>query len=154
MLYFVYGTLKRGFPNHRILYKENFIAHTTTEGILYENGIPYFVPDEKYVGLFGLKDFKEDVDQVLTQKRKAPAIEFQNRVYGETYEVYHEDTWSELDRLEGYRGHDVHGLYDRFLYSVLIDGKFEWAWTYGLRNGKEKMIDAVPVKSGIYTKVY
>ena len=39
MLYFVYGTLKRGFPNHRILYKENFIAHATTEGILYENGI-------------------------------------------------------------------------------------------------------------------
>ena len=71
---FVYGTLKRGFGNNRLLSGSKFVGEARTEGkfALYESGIPFVIEDEQV-----------------------------SQVSGEVYEV-DEKTLSRLDRLEGH----------------------------------------------------
>jgi len=48
-LLFVYGTLKRGFGNHDLLYRARFIGNAVTKHkyALYESGIPFVYPFEE-----------------------------------------------------------------------------------------------------------
>ena len=168
MLYFVYGTLKKGFPNHKILENETFLGNGVTEGRIYEShltGIPFFVPyNVKNIGKFGKFDFKKDIEQVFTQKRKAPEIATVQSwlAYGEIYDVYHQDTWRNLDILEDYSEDKECNLYERVLYPVFYEGKHEWAWIYALfhydedRNPTDSFAPGMMaklVKSGRYTNM-
>ena len=71
---FVYGTLKRGFSNNRLLSGSKLLGKARTEGkfALYESGIPFVIEHEKV-----------------------------SQIAGEIYEV-DKKTLSSLDRLEGH----------------------------------------------------
>ena len=71
---FVYGTLKRGFSNNRLLSGSKFLGEARTEGkfALYESGIPFVIEIERV-----------------------------SQISGEVYEV-DERTLALLDRLEGH----------------------------------------------------
>ena len=71
---FVYGTLKRGFSNNRLISGSKFVGEARTEGkfALYESGIPFVIEDEQV-----------------------------SQISGEVYEV-DEKTLAQLDRLEGH----------------------------------------------------
>ena len=71
---FVYGTLKRGFVNNRLLCGSKFLGKARTEGkfALYEAGISFVIEDEQV-----------------------------SKISGEVYEV-DERTLARLDRLEGH----------------------------------------------------
>ena len=71
---FVYGTLKRGFGNNRLLSGSKFLGEARTEDkfALYESGIPFVIEDEQV-----------------------------SQISGEVYEV-DERTLARLDRLEGH----------------------------------------------------
>ncbi len=73
---FVYGTLKRGFGNHRFIAQARFLgrAITSKDYALYVSGIPYVVRDEPV-----------------------------SCIHGEVYAV-DQSTLNTLDRLEGHPG--------------------------------------------------
>lgn len=73
---FVYGTLKKGYGNHRLLEKSKFLgtAYTHSEFSLYNGGFPYATDGGK------------------------------NEIKGELYEV-DDNTLQNLDWLEGYPSH-------------------------------------------------
>lgn len=76
---FVYGTLKQGFGNHRVLGNSKFLAAgrtVETSFVMYNGGFP-FVSD------------------------KIVSTDHQGSVVGELYEVGDEQTMANLDRLEG-----------------------------------------------------
>lgn len=74
-LLFVYGTLKRGYGNNRLLTNSEFVgeAVTTEKHALYRNGIPY----------------------LKTQERVS-------KVYGEVYRVKEGPELNRIDSLEGH----------------------------------------------------
>ena len=73
-LVFVYGTLKRGFSNNRLISGSKFVGEARTEGkfALYESGIPFVIEDEQV-----------------------------SQISGEVYEI-DEKTLAQLDRLGGH----------------------------------------------------
>jgi gamma-glutamylaminecyclotransferase len=75
---FVYGTLKKGYGNHRLLKDSTFLGNALTfeKFTLYDGGFPY-------LGRYGA-----------------------SQIIGEVYEV-DDDTLSDLDRLEGV-GHNFY----------------------------------------------
>lgn len=101
-LVFVYGTLKRGHSNARLLKESRFLRHDMIPGRLYfigHNSFPYAIP-------------------ALTSKI-CPDFP---RIRGEVYEV-DEDVLDRLDRLEGVPDH-----YERI--SVKTDsGLSVWIYT-------------------------
>jgi gamma-glutamylcyclotransferase (GGCT)/AIG2-like uncharacterized protein YtfP len=98
---FVYGTLKQGRGNHRILETSKLInsAETVKEFTMYSLGMfPAVVPDNK----------------------------LPTKIKGEVYEVTDPEVARRLDRLEGYPS-----FYDRQEVSVLDeDGNEHTAWMY------------------------
>lgn len=93
-LFFVYGTLKRGHGNHRILKTCEFLgpAVTVDRFVLTDVGFPYMYPENLVIG----------------------ALAFP--VLGEVYRVTAYGIRSQLDSLEGYPGH-----YDRRKIDVILD---------------------------------
>lgn len=76
-LVFVYGTLKAGRGNHRLLRHTEFVGEGTTISNFYMvgSGVPYLIPGGEH------------------------------RVLGEVYTLPDEDTLEALDRLEGHPHH-------------------------------------------------
>lgn len=99
MFVFVYGTLKEGYHNHRLLVNNRLVGRAELRGY----GV-YNLPH----GMF-------------------PAVEkgtIENKVIGEVYEISPTDL-VKLDRLEGYYEEGgKHNLYNREeVYVRLLDGK-------------------------------
>ena len=80
MKVFVYGTLRKGFGNHSLLYNANFVGKATIKAAMYSMG---------YVPYVSLQTYEEN-----------------DLVHGEVYEI-DKDTLKRLDRLEGYREDNV-----------------------------------------------
>ena len=104
MKVFVYGTLKRGLYNHRLLTQAKYLG----EGVLHDYGV-FNMP----VGYPGIKEAKG------------------KHVIGEVYEVT-DNELRMLDRLEGYSGEgNKFNLYDRELVVVNVEGNIkEEAYVY------------------------
>lgn len=135
MIYFVYGTLKSGFGNNRILGNSKFLGNSMTEGLLYESGIPFFVPNQSKIITYGSLDYSESKKQY--DKYKDDEFDFvaNQVVHGELYEVKDEHVWLSLDVLESYYSEDVEkNLYFRCLYPVMMDRRWKPAWVYGVKN--------------------
>jgi gamma-glutamylaminecyclotransferase len=94
---FVYGTLKKGFGNNRLLTTSEFVGHATTVGnfLMLDGGFPVVL---------------EAADDGSTSNRQ---------VRGEVYEVDCA-TLKRLDRLES-KG----TMYDREIVHVRVDGRAE-----------------------------
>lgn len=90
----VYGTLKKGFGNHRLLETSKFLGTTSVPGTMYSLG-----------GFPGVR-----LDRLGQTSIKC--------------EVYEVDgaTLVNLDRLEGYRGPGLNNFYDRRNIAFSLDG--------------------------------
>jgi len=132
MLYFTYGTLKKGCINHELIKNCHFISGAVTDGYIYENNIPFFVPGQKeFICGYGTSDYKTDIDNYIKCSKKINNFKPERSVYGEVYEIYDYNTWASLDYLEGFSNTDS-DLYKRFIYPVWINNKLDHAWIYGL----------------------
>lgn len=101
---FVYGTLKQGFGNHRLLANSKFIGRCTVPGVMLHMGrIPAMVHVYK--------------DNTLSEKDTLC------RVAGEVYEVSW-DTLQRLDQLEG-----VPHLYNRQQIKTELGTCWVYIWT-------------------------
>ncbi len=101
ILVFVYGTLKKGYGNHRLLTTSKFVSKATTADkyLFQDNGsFPYVI------------------DNSLQQSQVRE--ELKHNVIGELYEVT-EEVLSSLDSLEGYRKNSSYSLYDRQVVTVV-----------------------------------
>ncbi|GMT33655.1 hypothetical protein PFISCL1PPCAC_24952 [Pristionchus fissidentatus] len=120
-LVFVYGTLKRGEPNHRFLEASKGIA--------------------RYVGTAVLR---EAYPLVIASKYNIPFLLNKSgeghRIRGEVYDVDGK-TMESLDELEGYPD-----LYTREEKEVeMADRSVALAWVYILRNHDEKLLATATV---------
>lgn len=81
MFLFVYGTLKKGFGNNRILQSSEFVSEAVTRDpfVLFRSGFPVMMrePNDAIVDRYWLP------------------------VQGEVYSVRHPEVWARLDNLEG-----------------------------------------------------
>ncbi|MDQ7823347.1 MAG: gamma-glutamylcyclotransferase family protein [Candidatus Eremiobacteraeota bacterium] len=122
---FVYGTLMRGFGNHRH-YKESlgrFVGYGSVKGVLYH------FPREGYPGL-------------LEESGDSP-------VRGEVYELEGADSLRVLDRLEGYDEKGSCNLYEREKRPVSLDGSGTLeCWVYFFSDREYAMSCGEPVASG------
>lgn len=93
----VYGTLKKGFSNHRLLQTSKFLGKALTKNKykMTRSGIPFV---------------NEDIPET--------------QITGEVYEVDPENMPS-LDRLEGYRGNRENSFYYRKAIPVILENKEE-----------------------------
>jgi gamma-glutamylaminecyclotransferase len=110
-LVFVYGTLKRGLGNHRVMQGAGgeFVTAARTEDSfpLVVDGLPYLL-DMPGCG---------------------------HRVEGEVYRVSSDEGWARLDRLEGHPN-----FYRRRVITVLgEDGTRHEAWAYFVVRGVERL---------------
>lgn len=101
MKVFVYGTLKRGYGNNRLLTEQTFVGEAFTGGFfdMINSGFPVLIPnDDGHV------------------------------VKGEVFEIDTniEDTLAQLDALEGYRGEGKNNMYDRKEIRVKLAGTDDW----------------------------
>lgn len=110
---FVYGTLRRGYGNHRLLENSEFLGNAITKEKyeLTANGIPFVNPDKPT-----------------------------SNIVGEVYEVDNE-TLKSLDRLEGYDAKLDDGWYMRREISVMIEDKEEKASIYFNSHSKGVLIE-------------
>lgn len=103
----VYGTLKRGYGNHRLLETSKFLGTDRIEGFdmynLYSGGFP---------GILHSKSVRS----------------VENTIFIEVFEV-DEDTFMRLDCLEGYdEDEPTEGLYDR--EQVMTQYGLAWIYTF------------------------
>jgi gamma-glutamylaminecyclotransferase len=110
-LFFVYGTLKRGFSNHWLLRENDATliaadACTVEDYHLYVTGLPFVVD--------------------RNEESPRPAVGG-HRIQGEVWQANDERTIEALDRLEGHPG-----FYERRLVNVEIsdEGERVEAWLY------------------------
>ena len=152
MLYFIYGTLKKGCINHELIKNCKFVQTAITDGYIYENNIPFFVPGQKeYICEYGTTNYQEDVRRYTHCSRKLNNFKPEHSVYGEVYEIYDYHTWGSLDYLEGFSDTDS-DLYKRFLYPVLINNRLDHAWIFGLLDFNTKDYDFLELNNwGRYT---
>lgn len=85
----VYGSLRKGFGNHRVLGDSEFVVQTTLEG------------DYRMISLGGFPGVME------TKAKKSTSIVV------EVYRVTDDYTAKSLDMLEGFRGKGCDNFYDR-----------------------------------------
>lgn len=128
-LVFVYGTLKSGYGNNRLLKTSNLVGEAVTQEdfLLTDTGFPYLIPQDALTGS----------EKPVT----AP-------VRGELWEVTSEEVMSSLDSLEGvaydhYRHHEVvvntdNGQFTALAYACynegaqslhkcpLVEGEYVW----------------------------
>ena len=107
---FVYGSLKKGWVNNRLLMSSTLLqsnAVTKDKYGLLNVGFPYMIPEHR---------FPEDMQE-----------EYCKQVQGELYQMKNENTLRALDFLEGEGSH-----YDRRL--ILLEDNTE-CWTYLLLQG-------------------
>lgn|SRR5574343_1090304 len=95
MLVFVYGSLKSGFHNHRLLKDSKFVGHAVTK--------------EKYT-MYSYGSFPSVTEEP------------EYNIHGEIYEITPE-TLKSLDRLEGYNPESSHNFYERKTIDVLINNE-------------------------------
>lgn len=110
---FVYGTLKKGFPNHERIFKgyEIKITEAWAYGELYDLGW--------YPAL----------------------IQGNNKVYGELLEFDDPEIFMKIDMLEGYSGKESSfNFYERRKIQVFSDKEEFTTWAYFLN--KSKIIDS------------
>jgi gamma-glutamylcyclotransferase (GGCT)/AIG2-like uncharacterized protein YtfP len=121
---FVYGTLRRGYPNtHRLLGASRFVAAGTIRGTLYDLG--------KYPG-------------VVKTGRRDPRVE------GELVELIGTDVDRRFHDLDRYEGREFRR--SRVLVR-LSNGRHRWAWTYMLsgrppKAAREILTGRYPVRRG------
>ncbi|TMW41181.1 hypothetical protein DOY81_013738 [Sarcophaga bullata] len=126
---FVYGTLKRGEPNHHWLTRsENGYAHFVGEGTTVEKfplvvGTRYNIP-------------------FLLDKRGCG-----HQIKGEIYEV-DKTMFANLDVLEDYPVY-----YDREIQSIAINNEIVPCWLYLIRKFPEKLLEKEHLSSYHNTKV-
>ena len=152
MLYFIYGTLKQGCINHELIKNCEFINKAVTDGYIYENNIPFFVPGQKeFICEYGTLDYQEDVYRYTYCSKKINNFKPERSVYGEVYYINDYNVWASLDYLEGFRNCDD-DFYKRFLYPVWINNKLDHAWIYGLLDFNTKDYDFLELnRLGRYT---
>lgn len=127
---FVYGTLKRGFGNHRLLEDQEFIgeAKTWNKYIMLRHGIPYVYEEGKaYVGEVGYP----------VQLIEGSMIE------GEFYKV-DDEALARIDRLEGHPR-----WYCRKQINIRVDIGNDYpmttkAWIYFMKKEREKTFKGYP----------
>lgn len=103
----VYGTLKRGYWNNRLLANATFLGESVTKGkyVLYDCGFPMAV--------------------VPPEETEHPALP----IIGEVFEV-DDITLRDCDRLEGHPT-----FYRRTLVPILLEGVSDEVWMYELVSG-------------------
>jgi gamma-glutamylcyclotransferase (GGCT)/AIG2-like uncharacterized protein YtfP len=110
---FVYGTLRHGESNHRLLEKADLIAeHCWTNGKMYDTGNGY-----------------PAIKQSTTDK-----------VYGELYAV-NQGELNRLDILEGYVAGRNDNLYDRVIQTIYTDVEVMEAFVYVFCN--ERILESL-----------
>lgn len=102
MLVFVYGSLKSGFHNHRLLKNSKFVGQAVTK--------------EKYT-MYSCGSFPSVTEE--------PSY----NISGEVYEI-NEQTLKSLDYLEGYEEGRKNNFYERKLTEVLVNNKSEVCFIY------------------------
>ena len=139
---FVYGTLKRGFPNHDRFCRDFLdLREGQVRGRLYEGpGYPFLeIPDEDVLAV----GTSRPSDDVVTQERLGEQLQrfpeadpastetgAWGLVHGELiYLDFPERRLPAIDGLEGFRPGNP-SLYLRVLVPVAVDGACEIAWTY------------------------
>lgn len=114
---FVYGTLKRGHGNHRVMQMAGGelvgTAMTVERFPLVVEGLPYLL-DRSGSG---------------------------HRVIGEIYRVPDSEGWYQLDRLEGHPR-----FYRRRAIACEVDGVFMSAWAYFLQGDYNRFAHLTPVR--------
>jgi len=133
---FVYGTLKRGFHNHRLCAHASAIQPAWTWGRLYhlEAGYPALEVPDHLVLAHGSDRPRHDA----RLQGKAPPFPVGkpegdwDRVSGELVTMANpEADLPPIDRLEGFQANGRHNLYDRVLVPVWTkDETVRPVWTY------------------------
>ena len=135
---FVYGTLKRGFHNHRLCAQATAIQPAWTWGRLWHlrAGFPALEVPDRLILAHGSDQPRRDAGiQVTTPPFPVgkPAGDW-DWVRGELVTLADPDAdLPPIDRLEGFRATGARNLYDRVLVTVWVnDGGLEpvTAWTY------------------------
>ena len=151
---FVYGTLKRGFHNHRLVAQATAIQPAWTWGRLWHlhAGFPALEVPDGLILAFGSAQPRRDAGiQVMTPPVRVskPAGDW-DWVSGELVTLADPDVdLPPIDRLEGFRSTAARNLYDRVLVTVWVnDGGLEpvTAWTYDGRqlSGRQARYTAWP----------
>ncbi|WP_298851182.1 flavoprotein [uncultured Ruegeria sp.] len=140
-LYFTYGSLKQGFPNHDA---HNTVLNDFVGTARTRQPMPLIVPKEPFC----------DNPNCKFLHRMATLVDQQGmgkQVSGEVYRVT-ESGLHELDRLEGYHGPgSPENVYIRKKINVVVDGVMKPAYAYviadpakylqGLRDGTSEMVN-------------
>ena|GEM_PF-734414 len=159
---FVYGTLKRGGANHSLLNDAEFAGTGAAWGRLYDLGsFPALElsPIVKYAD--GSPDFAVDVArQVKTNtiplgEALANPAGTWNRILGEVFLVFDQETLTRLDWLEGF--HNRHDdLYTRTLVPMFTDTGPKPVWVYHMREPPKrhgKCMAPYPDAGGVFWPV-
>lgn len=131
---FVYGTLKRGSPNHdRFCESALKTEEARACGDLYDLpfGFPALVVSEKSIYAVGTTDYASDAAKQHRLNGSGLSPESEGpRVYGEIFTFDNpEKRLPALDRLEGFDPM-VSSFYRRVLFPVESSGSFTLAWAY------------------------
>lgn len=136
---FVYGTLKRGFPNHRFCLQATSILSATVVGRLYllPAGYPALEIPGEDIFAHGTTDLLADA---MAQARLAASLErrAESRHPKGDWDLVHGElvtlpdpvrTLPPIDRLEGFHPGQL-SYYQRVLVPAWAGGQFHCAWTY------------------------
>tara|TARA_Y100000593_G_scaffold34043_1_gene66841 strand:+ start:4077 stop:5348 length:1272 start_codon:yes stop_codon:yes gene_type:complete len=157
---FVYGTLKQGHGNHRLVKGAKSIQPAIMSGRLYSNGLPYVHVDICNEWIEGSRSVSEDyAEQEILQadidkghSLTDPWSE-EDIVIGELCTFKNWDQITALDSLEGFRPNNPSSLYRRILTSCVIDDKNEKevsCWVYVVDEKERGLTKADRVESGEY----
>ena len=125
MLIFVYGSLKKGFYNHRLISNFNKIGEGTVKGTMYDLGsFPALcLEPDKYL------------------------------IKGEIYDVNTVEGLMALDRLEGYNPNNANSFYDRVKVNCQMDdGTTREVSVYVQKPNSYFLRVSKIVESGVWTK--
>lgn len=155
MRVFVYGTLKQGYGNNRLMTSAKSWEPAMVNGEIYDCGIPFVTMKQEKVSCYATGNPKVDVPAF----HKAPFKKFDDyadTVFGEIYEFENWEALKSLDRLEGFSPERNNNLYERALVTTktVRGNELKLAWIYLAPSQKENRFGGRKIFSGTWGREY
>ena len=161
MKVFVYGTLKKGFGNHRRLEGATKVEPAQVNGRLYDVGLPYVCMKDSNFSCIATGDIEKDMKSFSNQKTEN-YISASETVKGELITFSDWSALKGLDSLEGYRPnfmqHNADAIFSNNHYvrvlttCITAKNNVEPCWIYIVKQSQKNFKKSDQVMSGEYKR--
>ena len=161
MKVFVYGTLKKGFGNHRRLEDATKVEPAQVNGRLYDVGLPYVCMKDSNFSCIASGDIEKDMKSFSNQKTEN-YISSNETVKGELITFSDWSALKGLDSLEGYRPnfmqHNEDAIFSNNHYvrvlttCITAKNHVEPCWIYIVKQSQKNFKKSDQVLSGEYKR--